>query len=71
MSKSFLRSQRIRLLTISFFCKLWDSKHSSEGGVLGGGEAFGIPSVGIYRTSREAGQGGAGEVREGPAGWAY
>ena len=36
MSKSFLRCRRIWLLTIGFFCKLWDRKHSSEGRGMGG-----------------------------------
>ena len=36
MSKSFLRCRRIWLLTIGFFCKLWDRKRSSEGRGMGG-----------------------------------
>ena len=55
MSKSFLRCRRIWLLTIGFFCKLWDRKRSSEGRGMGGGEAVGTPSVGTYRTSGGAG----------------
>ena len=36
MSKSFLSRLRIWLLTIGFFCKLWDRKCSSEGRGMGG-----------------------------------
>ena len=68
MSKSFLRCRRIWLLTIGFFCTLWDRKRSSEGRGMGGRWGRWYPSC---RRVPDFGGGGIGGGWEdaGGSGW--
>ena len=68
MSKSFLRSRRIWLLTIGFFCKLWERTHSSEGRGIGGRCGLWYP---FRRPLQDLGGGrtGVGWGGTGRSGW--
>ena len=68
MSKSFLMSQRIWLLTIGFFCKLWERKRSSEGRGIRGQCGLSYPFRGCLQDLG-GGRTGVGWGGTGGPGW--
>ena len=69
MSKSFLRCQRIRLLTIGFFCMLWYRNRSSKGRGTRGRCGLWYPFC-MHLLDLSGGGTGGGEDRGGTGGWA-